>query len=153
MLTFYTYNWLQYNFADPNTIDVDVVTEDGTRHNALHLVISDLGNVQAWEHVAVDLSEFANRTVSLIFKGTIRANGENGYNWILIDNIRIDKLAATDLSVADIEAPVQAVPNEPFSVKARISNLGGSTTRPHSYTTAKRSRPKTSGHSASARAR
>ncbi len=134
MLTFYTYNWLQYNFADPNTIDVDVVTEDGTRHNALHLVISDLGNVQAWEHVAVDLSEFANRTVSLIFKGTIRANGENGYNWILIDNIRIDKLAATDLSVADIEAPVQAVPNEPFSVKARISNLGGSTVAAHKAT-------------------
>lgn len=134
MLTFYTYNWLQNNFSDPNTIDVDVVTADGVRHNALHQVIGELGNVEAWEHVAVDLSEYAGQTVSLIFKGTIFAQGDNGYNWVLIDNIRIDKLAGTDLGIGDIEAPVQAVPNEPFSVKARISNLGASAVPAHKAT-------------------
>lgn len=134
ILTFYTYNWLKNNFSNPNIIDVDVVTADGKRHNAHHQVIGKLGNVEAWEHVAVNLSEFAGQTVSLIFKGTIRAEGDNGYNWVLIDNIRIDKLAGTDLGIGDIEAPVQAVPNEPFSVKARISNLGGSAVQSHKAT-------------------
>lgn len=131
MLTFYTYNWLQYGNKDMNELDIYAVTPDDTRHQVLHLVIGDLGNIQAWEHVAVDLSEFSGQTVRLVFKGTIRAQGDNGYNWILIDNISIDRLAAVDLGIADIEAPVQAVPGEEFTISARISNLGASGVASH----------------------
>lgn len=131
MLSFYTYNWLQNGFADPNILDVDVVTEEGVRCNALHLVISDLGDVEAWERVSVDLGEFSGQTVSFIFKGTIISNGENGYNWVLIDNISIDRMPGIDLSVSDISAPVTAVPNEPFAVKARVTNVGGTDVASH----------------------
>lgn len=134
ILTFYTYNWLKNNFSDPNTIEVDVVTTDGSRHNVLNRVIGELGSVQAWEHVAVDLSDYVGQTISLVFKGTIRAEGDNGYNWVLIDNVRIDKLAGKDLGIEDISAPVQAIPNEPFTVKARISNLGADAVASHKAT-------------------
>lgn len=123
-LTFYTYNWFKNNFSNINHLDIDVVTADGTRHNARSLVIGELGKVEAWEHVAVDLSDYAGQVVSLIFKGTIYSQNDNGYNWVLIDNIRIDQLPDTDLGIADIEAPVEAKPGEPFAVKARVSNLG-----------------------------
>ncbi len=125
-LTFYTYNWLQQGNPDINELDVDVMTADGTRHNVKHLVIKDLGNVEAWELVAVDMKEFAGQTISLIFKGTIHANDEYGYNWVLIDNIRIEDIAETDLAVTDIKAPVQAKPGETFTVRARVTNLGTS---------------------------
>lgn len=72
-LTFYTYNWFKNNFSNINHLDIDVVTADGTRHNARSLVIGELGKVEAWEHVAVDLSDYAGQVVSLIFKGTITA--------------------------------------------------------------------------------
>ncbi len=124
MLTFYTYNWLQNGNPDLNTLDVYAVTADGTRHEVYHTVIKDLGNVQSWERVAVDMKEFTGQTVSLIFKGTIHAQDDYGYNWVLIDNIRIEHIAKVDLSVSDIEAPVQSEPGEAFTIKARITNEG-----------------------------
>lgn len=123
-LTFYTYNWFKNNFSNLNHLDIDVVTSDGMRHNVRSLVIGELGNVEAWEHVAVDLSDYAGQVVSIIFKGTIYSQNDNGYNWVLIDNIRIDQLPDIDLGIADIEAPVEAKPGEPFAVRARVSNLG-----------------------------
>lgn len=131
MLSFYTYNWREHGNPDLNELDIYAVTSDGTRHLAQHLVIGELGDTQTWEHVAVDLSAFNGQTVYLIFKGTVKANGEQGYNWILIDNIRIDRMASVDLAVSDIKAPVQAVPNEKFAVTARVTNLGATAVNAH----------------------
>lgn len=133
VLSFYTYNWTA-NGPCENTLDVDVVAADGTRTNAKHLVIKDLGTAPGWQHVAVDLNQFAGQEVSLIFKGTIIARNDNGYNWILLDNVRIDSFSAVDLSVSEITAPVQAVPNEPFTVSALIENHGSQTVAAHSAT-------------------
>ena len=130
-LSFYTYNWHQYGNPDLNELDIYAVTSDGTRHLVSHLVIGQLGDIETWEHVALDLADFKGQTVSFIFKGTIKANGEQGYNWILIDNITIDRLPATDLAVSDISAPVQAVPNEAFEVTARVTNFGSSDVAAH----------------------
>lgn len=124
ILSFYTFNFLQYTYKDMNRLEVDVVTADGTRTNALDIIIGDLGDTQGWEQVLVDLTPYKDQEVSLIFKGTIYANDVYGYNWVLIDNLRIEPRAETDLKVSDISAPVQAAPGEPFSVKARVSNLG-----------------------------
>jgi len=131
MLTFYLYNWYSPGFKNNNTLDVDVVTADGIRKNLRTIVMKDLGQVQAWEHVAIDLSAYAGQTVSLIFKGMICADGDNGFNWILLDNINIKKIAAVDLGITEIKAPVQAVPNEPFTITARVSNLGSKDVATH----------------------
>lgn len=125
VLTFYTFNWLNSNGKDMNELAVDVVA-DGVRRNVKDIVIGDLGNTQAWEFVAVDLSEYSGKTISLIFKGTIKANGDNGYNWILLDNIDISSVAGTDIAVDGLVAPVEARPGEEFTVKARVTNLGAS---------------------------
>ena len=125
VLTFYTFNWLNENGKDMNELAVDVVA-DGVRRNVRDIVIGDLGNTQAWEFVAVDLSEYAGKTVYLIFKGTIKAHGDNGYNWILLDNIDISSVAGTDIAVDGLVVPVQAAPGEEFTVKARVTNLGAS---------------------------
>lgn len=131
MLSFYTYNWLQDGNPDINELEIYVVTSDGTRHLARQLVIGELGNTQTWEYVAVDLSSFSGQTVYLIFKGTIKANGDVGYNWILIDNINIGHMPSVDLAIADIKAPIQAVPNEEFAVTARVTNLGAASVSAH----------------------
>lgn len=123
-LTFYTYNWFKNGFSDPNQLDVYAVTADGACHEVLHLVIGELGSVEDWMYVTADLSQYAGQTIGLIFKGTICAVGDKGYNWVLIDNIRIERLPGVDLAVSDIVAPVQAVPNEEFTVEARVTNLG-----------------------------
>ena len=123
-LTFYTYNWHQNGFADPNTLEVFAMTEDGERHELLNFVIGDLGSVQDWMYVSADLSDFAGEKIGLIFKGTIRGVNDRGYNWILLDNIRVEHLPGVDLAVSHAKAPVQAVPNEAFTVEARVTNLG-----------------------------
>lgn len=123
VLSFYTYNWLNYNGKDMNEIDVYVVS-DGERHLLKHQVVGDLGTTQAWEFVAADLSAYAGKTISLAIRGTIKANGDYGYNWILIDNLRIQTMAATDLRIDGIEAPVTAVPGEDFNITAHVTNAG-----------------------------
>lgn len=126
MLTFYTYNWLTNGRPDTNILDVDVVTPDGQRHSAFHSQISELGDVAGWERVAIDLSRYAGQEISLIFKGTIVSTDEYGYNWVLIDNINIDRVAAVDIQAGEIEGPVQAKPGESFNVSAMAYNLGTS---------------------------
>ncbi len=133
MLSFYTYNWLNNNGKDLNELEVYVV-EGGERHLEHAMVIGDLGTTQAWEHVAVNLSAYAGKTVYLIFKGTIKAQGDNGYNWILLDNIRIEGVAETDLGVDNFAAPVEAKPGEAFTVSARVTNLGSKDVEAHTVT-------------------
>lgn len=132
VLTFYTYNWTNRGISDPNILDVDAVTNDGVRHNVLHQVIGDLGDVQDWLFVKADLSEFAGKDIYLIFRGTIISGGDTGYNWVLIDNIKIDSLDKVDLAVTNIYAPVVAEPDEEFTISARVSNIGNEGT--DSYT-------------------
>lgn len=133
MLSFYTFNWLNYNGLCLNEIEVSVVCE-GQRNVEKTVVVGDLGTTQCWEYVAVDLTKYAGKTIYLIFKGTIKADGDYGYNWILLDNIRIDKAAATDLAVEGISAPVVAEPGSEFTVKARVSNIGGGDVAEHTVT-------------------
>lgn len=126
MLTFYTYNWLTNGREDTNLLDVDVVTEDGERHSALHTQISELGDIAGWERVTINLSPYAGQEISLIFKGTIVSTDDYGYNWVLIDNINIDHVAPVDILAGEIEGPVQAKPGEPFTVSAMAYNQGTS---------------------------
>ena len=130
MLTFYTYNWLNSNGKDYNEIEVFVEC-DGQRESLKNIVVGDLGTVQAWEFVAVDLSAYKGKVVNLVFKGTIKAHGDNGYNWILIDNINIAGVPSVDLGIDGVTAPVEAVPGEKFTVKARITNLGTKSVASH----------------------
>ena len=123
-LTFYTYNWLQYGRKCLNTLDIDIVTEDGTRSPLYHTVIGDLSDLPGWTFVAVDLSAYKGQTVSLVFRPTIIGQDDEGYNWVLLDNIRIDKAVGVDLQVSEFSAPVQAVPNEEFKISARVDNFG-----------------------------
>ena len=128
MLTFYTFNWTNRGISDPNILDVDAVTPDGVRHNVLHQVIGELGNVQDWLFVKADLSPFVGQEIYLIFRGTIISGGDTGYNWVLIDNIKVDELEGVDLAVSNIEAPVIAEPDQEFKVSARVSNIGNDAT-------------------------
>lgn len=123
ILTFYTFNWLNSNGPDNNRLSVEVVA-DGARHTVKDFSIKELGNVQAWELVSVDLSEFAGKDISLIFKGTIQSRDDRGYNWVLLDNIRIGEVDDYDLAVDGASAPVMAAPGEEFTVSARITNNG-----------------------------
>lgn len=126
MLTFYTYNWLNNGRPDTNLLDVDVVTADGTRHNAFHTQISELGSVAGWERITIDLSQYKGQEVSLIFKGTIVSKDDYGFNWVLIDNINIGHVAPVDIEAGEINAAVQAKPGEPFAVTAMAYNQGTS---------------------------
>lgn len=124
VLTFYTYNWFRNNFRDPNILNVYVETADGQRHTVVDKVVGEYGEIQDWMYVLADLSQFKGQDVQLIFKGTVIQVGDRGYNWVLIDNVRIEDVAKTDLAASHISAPVQAVPGEEFTVSARITNFG-----------------------------
>lgn len=124
MLTFYTFNWLSVtNGQDFNEIDVDVVCE-GVRENVKHLVIKDLGDAQRWEMVAVDLSAYTGKVITLVITGRIVAIGDQGYNWVLLDNIRIADINPVDLEISLIQAPIKAAPGEEFDIKAYVTNKG-----------------------------
>lgn len=123
VLTFYTYNWLNENGKDFNELSIEVVC-DGKREQARNIIIGDLGETQGWEFVAVDLSAYAGKTISLIFKGTVKSHEDMGYNWILIDNLDITSTPDTDLAIDGFSAPVQAKPGEEFTLKARVTNVG-----------------------------
>lgn len=126
VLTFYTYNWYHNYFLDPNILNVYVVTADGQRHTVVNKIIGEFGEIQDWMYVLADLSEFKGQEVQLIFKGTVLQVGDRGYNWVLIDNVRIDDVASVDLGASHITAPVQAIPGEEFNITARLTNFGTS---------------------------
>lgn len=124
MLTLYTYNWLSAaNGQDINELDIDVICQ-GERQRVSHTVIKDLGSTQRWELLAVDLAQYKGKVVSLVITGTVKSQNDQGYNWVLIDNIRIADMAPVDVEVTEIQAPVKASPGEPFEVSAYVCNKG-----------------------------
>lgn len=133
MMTFYTFNWLNSNGKDTNRLEIDIVA-DGERTNIFDKIIGDLGTTEGWEHVAVDLKDYAGKTVYFIFKGTIIGRDDKGYNWILIDNINIGHVDEIDLGVDELSAPAVAEPNQTFNVTARVTNYGRNDISAHKVT-------------------
>ncbi len=134
ILSFYLFNWLnQSNGKCMNRMEV-IVLEGEERTTVKDITIGDLSDRQAWEYVAVDLSAFSGKTISLIFKGTIIGRNDQGYNWILLDNIKIENLIGTDLGISGFTAPVDAEPGESFTVSAVITNHGVNPVSAHTAT-------------------
>lgn len=133
MLTFYTFNWLNQNGKDNNRLEVDVIC-DGKRTNVFDKTIGDLGTTEGWEHVAIDLKDYAGKVINLIFKGTIIARNDMGYNWVLIDNINIGHVNAIDLGIDELTAPALAEPGADINLSARVTNYGRNDIESHKVT-------------------
>lgn len=113
-LTFYMYC---FGEEDLNEITVTVLS-DGVRTPVKicsNTEISETG----WHKQTVSLRAFKGKTVQIYFTGKTVSN-----KFTFLDNVRIADAAPTDLAVTAPEAPAEALPSVPFSVTAKVTNLG-----------------------------
>lgn len=123
-LTYYTYN-IDLGEGDPdlNEIVVGVKAKGEQEFVSVNaVVVSETGPVNHWNRIAVDLSEYAGKTIQVSFYTMLRTA-----SYTIIDNIRIATLYGKDLAVTEIKAPERVTTGDNYTVDVTVSNVGSVT--------------------------
>ena len=118
-LRFAAYNMSDSGAEDTNTLDVkvkDLGTGEWTTLRSITL--KDLEKT-GWNNIAVDLSEFKGKDVSVKFTATV-----NSHVYVLLDDIRLFDLLDHNLSAGAISAPAKVKCGESFPLECTVSNNG-----------------------------
>ena len=114
-MSFYTYAYSE----DENMIEVYVADcETGDKMMVAAVDLSDYTKV-GWNHVRVDLSDFAHKTVQVGLRGRIVTHG-----YIPVDNMRITTVPPVDLEVTNVNYPANSQIGVPFEITATVTNHG-----------------------------
>lgn len=117
-VSFYTYNVNIDNTPDRNIIEIQV--DDGSGFKTIKSAeVCSLGDNPGWVMMSASLADYVGKTVLVGFKTTVV-----NYFETIIDDIRIASLTDYDVAVTECHAPSSAPFNKPFSVQAKIENLG-----------------------------
>ncbi|MDE7335171.1 MAG: choice-of-anchor J domain-containing protein, partial [Muribaculaceae bacterium] len=114
-VSFYTYIY----DADDNEMTISFIDEETNKRTQIATyTLSNLMNI-GWTRIVCPIPAAAGKTGRVIIGATILTHG-----YVPIDNMAIDELPATDLSVTTVDHPRYATADEDYTVIAHISNIG-----------------------------
>lgn len=117
-LSFYTFVY----DGDENEINIHVTdVSTGEKKSVRTIYLNQFAN-EGWNKTIVPLEEFAGKTVMIGLEGVIRTHG-----YIPVDNMRVEQLPETDLSVGEISYPRGADADKEFEIYVDINNTGSAT--------------------------
>lgn len=114
-MSFYTYVYSE----DENMIEVYVTDcETGDKISAGLIDLRGYSRV-GWNHIRLDLSDFAHKVVQIGLRGRIVTHG-----YIPVDNMRITTVPKIDLEVTGVNYPTNSPTGTPFEITATVTNHG-----------------------------
>lgn len=111
--------WLWYYEDDMNELRINVYDQQtGEKEEAAFIPLSRFNRV-GWNRVFISLEDFAGKIVRIGFEGTIKTHG-----YLPIDNIRLQEMPATDLTLLSLSAPRYAQAGEQYVASVQVTNSG-----------------------------
>lgn len=112
-----------FTSVKPNQNTVKVYAKDNEGNLTPLSTIVQGGEEEAparsWERAIVDLGDYEGKTISLVFEGTVVSS-----TTVMIDDIRVIKPAARDLTLKRFVVPASAKAESPFNFNIQIENNG-----------------------------
>lgn len=106
------------------TYDNEVMTEvtdmaTGEKAVVATTVASQTGPVDAWNRVAVDLSAYAGKVVSITLKAVCKSAA-----YTFVDNLSVGSLVDHDLEASNVLVPANVLAGQSFTASVVVKNIG-----------------------------
>lgn len=118
----YTYNI--NNGTNDNLNELDIVVREANttdwisvKKGTIHEICN--GDTSVWRSVKTSLRDYKGKVVQIGIQGTCK-----GYAWFLVDRIVLSDELTNNLGLTAIDAPQTSKPNVPFTIQAKVENLG-----------------------------